>query len=74
MREPYIDKTARFRKGCDVRAATRAAAALASFSRGAVSCGGGETRTRTATSSLVPGLLPPSPLRMRASDNYAWVY
>ena len=24
--------------------------------------------------SFFPGLLPPSPLRMLASDNYAWVY
>ena len=26
------------------------------------------------TTHNVPGLLPPCPLRMLASDNYAWVY
>ena len=29
---------------------------------------------RLADSVDSPGLLPPSPLRMLASDNYAWVY
>ena len=35
--------------------------------------GKGKARTRARLASF-PGLLPPSPLRMLASDNYAWVY